>query len=85
MGNQSELYVKVNSYLRRRSNKRSNGVVTADDVHAYINKNKIRLNRNRKLSLINSVFSNSEFLNVGQTASTRPAARYRRISMWMAL
>ena len=74
----------LRGYLRSLSNRRSSGTVTADDAHTYLGKNGIDSGKIRtRLSFINAAFSNG-FEQVGYTASSRPAAKGRSITEWMA-
>jgi len=74
---------RIMSYLRSLANRRNDGVVTADDVHNYLTRDGVREQQTRtRLSFINSVFSSEMFERVGMTASTRPQARGRAISVY---
>jgi hypothetical protein len=74
---------RIASYLRSLANRRSTGVVTADDVHNYLTRDGVREQQTRtRLSFINSVFSSEMFEFAGMTASNRPAARGRAISAY---
>ena len=74
---------RIASYLRSLANRRSTGVVTADDVHTYLTRDGVREQQTRtRLSFINSVFSSEMFEFAGMTASNRPAARGRAISAY---
>ena len=74
---------RIASYLRSLATRRSTGVVTADDVHNYLNRDGVRPQQVRtRLSFINSVFSSEMFERVGTMASTRPQARGRAISAY---
>jgi hypothetical protein len=71
------------SYLRSLANRRSSGVVTADDAHAFLTRMGIRERQVRtRLSYINSAFGSGLFEQRGTTYSTRPAAKGRAISKW---
>jgi hypothetical protein len=73
----------MTSYLRSLANRRSSGVVTADDAHNYLTRAGIREQMVRtRLSFINSVFGTGMFEQVGRTPSARPRARGRSISTW---
>lgn len=73
----------MTSYLRSLANRRSSGVVTADDAHNYLTRAGINeLMVRTRLSFINSVFSTGMFEQVGRAPSARPQARGRSISTW---
>jgi hypothetical protein len=73
----------MTSYLRGLANRRSSGVVTADDAHTYLSRAGIREQMVRtRLSFINSVFGTGMFEQVGSTPSNRPQAKGRSISTW---
>jgi predicted Zn-dependent protease len=73
------------SYLRSLANRRSSGVVSADDVHTYLNRQGVQPQQTRtRLSFINSVLAGSGmFEQAGTTRSMRPQAKGRAISAWM--
>lgn len=74
---------RIASYLRSLANRRSTGTVTADDVHTYLTRDGVRAQQTRtRLSFVNAVFSTGMFEYAGVTASNRPAARGRSISMY---
>lgn len=74
---------RISSYLRGLASRRTDGVVTADDVHTYLTRDGVRTEQVRtRLSFINSVFSNGMFEQDGMVASTRPRAKGRYISAW---
>jgi predicted Zn-dependent protease len=74
---------RITSYLRSLANRRSTGVVTADDVHSYLTRDGVREQQVRtRLSFINSVFGSGMFEQVGTMPSTRPQAKGRAISTW---
>jgi len=72
------------SYLRSLANRRSSGVVSADDVHTYLNREGVQPQQIRtRLSFINSVLAGSGmFEQSGMTRSTRPQAKGRAIAAW---
>jgi hypothetical protein len=73
----------MTSYLRGLANRRSSGVVTADDAHTYLTRAGINeLMVRTRLSFINSVFGTGMFEQVGSTPSSRPQAKGRSISTW---
>ena len=75
---------KIASYLRSLSNRRSSGIVTADDVHTFLNKEGVRPQQVRtRLSFINTVLREPMFEQDGTTNSTRPSAKGRAISTWV--
>ncbi len=74
---------RMRSYLYSLARKRTEGTVTADDAHRYLDREGVRPQQVRtRLSFINSVLREPNFEYVGMTASTRPAARGRAISEW---
>jgi predicted Zn-dependent protease len=74
---------KLTSYLRGLAARRSNGVVTADDVHNFLTRDGVNAGQVRtRLSFINSVFRNGMFEQTGMTPSSRPQAKGRYISTW---
>ena len=74
---------RMTSYLRSLANRRSSGVVTADDAHTYMSREGIREQMVRtRLSFINSVFGTGMFEQVGRAPSSRPRAKGRSISTW---
>ena len=74
---------RIASYLRSLANRRSTGTVTADDVHTYLTRDGVRAQQTRtRLSFVNVVFGTGMFEYAGMTASNRPAARGRSISMY---
>lgn len=77
---------RMTSYLRSLSNRRSSGVVTADDAHAYLTREGVHQKQVRtRLSFINAVLAGSgEFEQNGKVASERPQAKGRSITAWMA-
>lgn len=77
---------RMTSYLRSLSTRRSSGIVTADDVHAYLNREGVHQKQVRtRLSFINAVLAGSGmFEQVGTVPSSRPQAKGRAISAWTA-
>lgn len=74
---------RMTSYLRTLVNRRNSGVVTADDVHTYLNREGVQPQQIRtRLSFVNSIFSNGMFRRIGSVASSRPQAKGRSISMY---
>ncbi len=74
---------RISSYLRSLASRRSDGVVTADDVHNYLNRDGVRPQQVRtRLSFINSVFGSGMFEQDGMVASSRPQAKGRYITAW---
>ena len=76
---------KLTSYLRGLANRRSTGVVTADDVHNYLTREGVLAKQIRtRLSFINAALAGSGmFEQTGMTRSGRPEAKGRAISAWM--
>lgn len=74
---------RLTSYLRGLAARRSNGIVTADDVHTYLTRDGVNVGQVRtRLSFINTVFGSGMFEQVGTVASSRPQAKGRSISAW---
>ena len=74
---------RISSYLRGLANRRSSGVVTADDVHNYLTRDGVRPQQVRtRLSFINTVFNNGMFEQDGMIMSARPQAKGRSITAW---
>lgn len=74
---------KMRSYLVGLARKRTEGTVTADDAHRYMDREGIRPQQIRtRLSFINSVLREPNFEPVDVVASQRPAARGRSITEW---
>lgn len=74
---------KMRSYLYSLARKRTEGTVTADDAHRYMDREGIRPQQVRtRLSFINSVLREPNFEPVDVVASQRPAARGRSITEW---
>jgi len=80
VNNRNAIISNVRSHLRRLAKSRKTRMVTADDVHTYLDKQNKRWNTNARLSVIQSAFSAPEFRAAGETASQREAARYRKIT-----
>jgi hypothetical protein len=77
---------KMRTWLRSIARKRASGTVTADDAHKYLDREGIRPQQVRtRLSFINAVLRNPDFVYAGEARSSRPAARGRVITEWMAL
>lgn len=74
---------RIASYLRSLATRRSTGVVTADDVHNYLNRDGVRPQQVRtRLSFINAVFNSGMFEQAGMMPSARPEAKGRSITTW---
>jgi len=74
---------RMRSWLSGLARRRSNGTVTADDVHTYLDREGVRPQQVRtRLSFINSVLREPNFEYAGETPSSRPAARGRMITEW---
>lgn len=84
MANRDRVVSQLNSYLRGLSRRRSNGIVTADDVQNYLTKKGFGMGQNERLSLTRSVLGEQNFVAVGEVPSRRPAARGRVITAWSA-
>jgi hypothetical protein len=72
----------LTSYLRSLANRRSDGVVTADDAHTYLTRRGVANSTRTRLSFVNSVLRNPLFEAVGTVSSSRPQAKGRAISAW---
>lgn len=73
----------LTSYLRSLATRRSTGIVTADDVHNYLNRNGISPRAVRtRLSFVNSVLRSPVFESTGSVYSSRPEAKGRSITAW---
>jgi hypothetical protein len=73
----------LTSYLRSLANRRNDGIVTADDVHAYLNRRGISARATRtRLSFVNSVLRSPVFESAGSVYSSRPQAKGRSITAW---
>jgi hypothetical protein len=76
---------RIRSYLRRLSSQRSNGYVTADDVHNYLTRENVNPQQIRtRLSFINAVLREPDFEPADAVPSSRPAAKGRMITAWTA-
>jgi hypothetical protein len=76
---------RIRTWLYSLVRRRNSGVVTADDVHTYLNREGVRPQQVRtRLSFINSVLRSPNFEYAGMTSSTRPAAKGRVITEWTA-
>jgi hypothetical protein len=76
---------RLNSYLRSLSRRRNTGLVTSDDAHAFLTKEGVSSKKVRtRLSYINSVLRYPNFEAAGDVPSSRPVARGRRITAWVA-
>lgn len=74
----------MTSYLRGLANRRSSGVVTADDAHTYLSRAGIdELRVRTRLSFINAAFGSGMFEQAGTAPSARPQAKGRAITTWM--
>ena len=74
---------KMRTWLYDIARKRVDGTVTADDAHTYMDREGIRKQQIRtRLSFINSVLREPNFIPVGVTRSERPAAKGRAINEW---
>lgn len=74
---------KMRSYLVSLARKRTEGTVTADDAHRYLDREGVRPQQVRtRLSFINAVLREPNFEAIGSVPSQRPAARGRAITEW---
>jgi hypothetical protein len=81
--NRETMVRKVTNYVRNLASRRSSGVVTADDVQAYLTRQGISARQIRtRLSFVNSVLRAPMFESTGTVYSTRPEAKGRAISAW---
>lgn len=83
--NDNRLERQLHSYLRGLSFRRVNGVVTADDAHRFLGRKGVRNAPEVRLSYINRVFRSRTFINMGERASQREQAKYRKITQWYAI
>lgn len=83
MSPREKLVSQTAGYLKGLARRRSNGIVTADDVQNYLSRHRFSSSVNERLSVVRSVLSErAGFTRVGATQSTRDAARGRMISTW---
>lgn len=82
MTNRDKMVSKATGYLRGLARRRSNSLVTADDVQNYLTKNGFRGNVNERLSIVRSVLRSPNFISAGTMQSSREAARGRTITAW---
>jgi len=74
---------KLQMWLGATARKRVDGMVTADDVHLFLNnKGFTRKEVYARLALANSVLREPFFQSMGQVPSTRPVAKGRAITEW---
>ena len=81
-GTREDVVRRMATYLRSLANRRSSGVVTADDANAFLSRQGFRGKVSTRLSYINTVFGSGMFEQTGMTYSTRPQAKGRAISTW---
>ena len=84
MANRDRVISQLNSYLRGLSRRRSDGIVTADDVQNYLTRKGFNFGQNERLSVTRSVLGEPNFVPVGTVSSRREAARGRTITAWSA-
>lgn len=77
-----QMVTRMRSWLTGLARRRSSGVVTADDVHAYLDRQGVPARTQTRLRFINSVLREPNFYSAGMTQSTRPAAKGRSITEW---
>jgi hypothetical protein len=75
---------RLGTYLRKLSDSRSNGIVTANDVYTWLRRNKISTSVRTVLSYANSTLRRPAFQPIGVQASGRPQSKGRKITAWMA-
>lgn len=74
---------RLETYLTRLSRKRSDGIVTANDVTDFMTKNGYRMsNVRQRIRYTNATLRRPNFRPVGYRASTNPNAKYRQIRTW---
>jgi len=74
---------KMRTWLARLARGRASGVVTADDVHTFLDREGVQPKQVRtRLRFINSVLREPNFFRSSTVASTRPAAKGRSITAW---
>lgn len=73
---------KATSYVRGLAKRRSNNVVTADDVQNFLSSKKFRGSTTDRMSVVRSVLNTTNFRQIGTTPSVREVARGRRVTAW---
>lgn len=80
----SKLVRQVATYLRNLSRRRKHGIVTADDVNNFFTRRNVPASVNTRLSVTRQVLRRPEFIDIMTVKSTRPEAKGRRITGWLA-
>jgi hypothetical protein len=76
-------YNELRSWLYSLVRRRQSRLITADDVHTFLDRKGYRKSHSRtRLSYINSVLREGNFDVVGRVPSERPVARRRLINAW---
>jgi hypothetical protein len=78
-----QMVTRMRSWLTGLARRRSSRVVTADDVHSYLDRQGVSNRAQTRLRFINSVLREPTFYSTGMTTtSTRPVAKGRAITEW---
>lgn len=78
-----KLVSALTTYLRNLAGKRTNRTVSADDVHTFLTKRGVSERQVRtRLAYVNTVLRRPTFKRAGEVTSSRPAAKYRRVTSW---
>jgi len=76
-----KLVAQVYKGLTQRA--RRQGVITADDVHALLDKQAYPRSPSKRQPILKTLLNGSVFYNTGLSRpSSRPAAKSRRVSEW---
>lgn len=74
---------RLETYLTRLSRSRADGVVTANDASAFMQKNGIKMkNVRQRLRYTSATLRRPNFKPIGYRTSTSPSARHRKIRAW---
>lgn len=80
--NTDKIESQLRAYVRRLARRRNSGTVSADDVNRFFDRLAFNVPQDERVSLTLRVFRNGDFYRVGDTRSSRPEARGRRITEW---
>jgi hypothetical protein len=81
----SPLVQQATTYLKSLSRRRQTGLVSADDVHSFLDRNNAFVgNSNVRLSFIRRVLRKPTFVDIMNVPSKRPVAKGRKITGWIA-
>ena len=61
---------------------RTNGTITADDVHDLLDKQRYPRSPSKRQPVLKTLLNGSVFFALGDTPSGRPAAKGRRVVEW---